>query len=59
MQQYADNAEKKWLKRNMLSSVFTAGNKTQEIYWAVINVPKLPQYMQLKQIDFRNPNTTK
>lgn len=32
-----------------------AGNKTHEIYWEMINVPKLPQYMQRKQIYFKNP----
>lgn len=59
MQQYSDNPEKKYLKRNMLASVFMAGSKTQEIYWEMINVGKFPPYLQLKQMYFRKPTSPK
>lgn len=59
MQHYSDNPEKKYLKRNMLASVFMSGSKTQEIYWEMINVGKFPPYLQLKQMYFKKPTSPK
>ena len=59
MQLYSGNSEKKQLKRIMPLSVLMAGNKTQKIYWEMINVSKLPQYLQLKQIYFKKSTSPK
>ena len=40
-------------------SVLMAGSKTQKIYWEMINVNKLPQYLQLKQIYFKKSTSPK